>query len=86
MLVVLGRNPPAPDVVQLVVVAPPPIVPLKLSVGLFEQIFWLVPALIIASFLIVTATVLLTAGQAPLLVELIVKITEPAVISAAVKL
>ena len=86
MPVVLGTNPPAPEVVQLVVVAPPPIVPLKLSVGLFEQIFWLVPAFIIASFLIVTATVLLTAGQAPLLVELIVKITEPAVISAAVKL
>jgi hypothetical protein len=83
-LVLEGLNPPVPELVQLPVVPPPPIVPASPSVEVLEHKDWFGPAFAVEGTLIFIITVSLTGAQAPLLVDVNVKITVPEAISAGV--
>jgi hypothetical protein len=80
-----GLKAPTPELVQLPVVPPPPIVPARPIVGVVEHKDWFGPAFAVEGILIFIITVSLTGAQAPLLVDVRVKTTVPKLISAAVK-
>jgi len=63
---------------------PPPMVPARPAVPALEQSAWFGPASTVAGTLTFIFTVSLTAAQGPLPVEVKVKITLPAAISAGV--
>src|SRR5262249_20933189 len=79
-----GPKAPRPELVQMPVLLPPPTLPDNTAPETFEQSTWLGPAFTTAGILILIRTLSLTTGQGPLLVELMVKVTKPAAISAAV--
>jgi len=76
-----GEKLPSPDVVQF---TPPAMVNEAPSVTrlLFAQTVWSTPALAVGASVNVTIIWSLTAGQAPLFVEVNVSVTEPAAVSA----
>jgi hypothetical protein len=79
--VLFGTNVPVPEVDQI-----PPLAivtdPFNVSVALLAQTVTLEPALAVGAGVILTVIVVLTAVQPPLLVDVRVRVTAPAVISA----
>jgi hypothetical protein len=81
--VAFGAKVPVPEDDHVPPVAPPPIVPPRVTLGLPEQIVWLAPALAVAARETVTATCAVAALQGatwPVVVS--VSVTVPAEVSA----
>ena len=79
-----GLKDPLPLVDQRPVEVPPPTMPFRRMLPAVEHTDCDAPAFTVASFLMLIFTESETAGQAPLLVEVRVKVTEPLFISAGV--
>ena len=78
----LGLKAPVPPV-HIPVDDPPVIEPFKVTSGLLAQTDWFTPALTIGAGVMVIVILSLTGLQFPLPVVVSVKVTVPAVISAA---